>query len=377
MRPGKHTYLIAIPIWDSAIPANYQFQVLANELAKCGHRVVVLIPNCERELISSQANLSVIQWPSKRPTKIKDGIFLYKVIKQCRPDCLIANFAATNWMMLLGWLTGVPVRITWYHTLYQQSTLDFEKKLWDKLKNRILVWRKSVVYKLATQIVPVSAFARKDLQEIYHIHPQKCRVIYNHISIPCTSDIEPLAAESNTLITVGRFDFSKGYDVLIRAMALLREKFPNIHLNMIGDGPQKPELVRLVETLGVENHVTFAGKASHPDVLRQLASSCIMVHPTRMDNCPAVLIESLAVGTPVIASAVGGIPELIRNNIDGLLIEPESPELLSTAIQTVLENRELRNTFSSNARHQFFENFEITKGVEQQIAWLTSIVENQ
>ena len=96
--------------------------------------------------------------------------------------------------------------------------------------------------------------------------------------------------------------------------------------------------------------------------------------PSRSDNCPLAAIESLAVGTPVVASQVGGIPEIVRDGLDGFLVPPENPAALAAKLEKVITDAELRRKLGGNARAGFLARFEQRNMVRDQADWLEELV---
>lgn len=105
-----------------------------------------------------------------------------------------------------------------------------------------------------------------------------------------------------------------------------------------------------------------------------MASALVTLVPSRADNCPLTVIESLAVGTPLVASAAGGIVELVRDGIDGFLITPDDPEALAEKLKILLTNPKLREKMGANARRRFLDCFEQREAIAKQADWLEEIV---
>ncbi len=367
------TFVFAFAGWNSNNPLSFQLQYLAQKLAELGNRIIVIVQGSGSTDVNwSDKNISVLFWPSKRPTKWRDAWFLAKIIKKNKPACVLANFAAVNWMMVVGRLFRVPVRIAWYQTLHKQITIDQQ---YDAVKTKLLVLRKKLVYRLATNVVPVSCFAFEELWNIYRVPQEKRKVIYNLLTDPLKSNFKKSNNNQVDIVCVARLDHSKGQDVLIKAMHLLVEKYPKLRLKLIGDGPRRYELVELSRSLQVSEKVDFMGRIPHEDVLKNVFTSYLNIHPARVDNCPLAVIESIALGTPLVASNTGGIPEIIRDGVDGFLVPPDSPEALANAIEKILESPELRDTLAKNARERFLSTFELTNGVQDIIAWLTATID--
>ena len=364
----SYCFFIAASWGDAAIPE--QFKALSHELVGRGHRVVYL-PHGQKINID-EGNFIVRNFPSPRPTKPRDFAFLYKLIRQYHPDCLIANFGAANVMTLVGWLTRVPYRIDWYHTL---STPVFQDSPYPCWKIELLVQRKKLVYRLVTHLIANSVAAADDAQRIYGIPAHKCHVFYNTLADPLPRLSESLPTNAQSKITcVGRLWPTKGQDTLIRAIALLKNNGLNVPIEFVGDGPLRQEYEHLAQELGVADRCTFVGKVPHDEVLARMAASTVCVVPSRSEAFGLVNIESMAMGTPVVASRVGGIPEIIRDGQDGFLVPPDDPQALADRLGLILRDPTLRAQMSQSARQHFLECFELRANVSRQADWFESLV---
>jgi glycosyltransferase involved in cell wall biosynthesis len=362
----RNCFFIGTPLGDLSIMK--QFEALAHELAGRGHQVLILAPHRRVDLARPHGNPAVLIWPSERPTGWRDAWFLYKLIRQYKPDCLVASYAAVNIMMVVGWFTRVPKRIAWYHTLSSQINLDGKMPGW---KMRLLRLRKKLVYSLSTQIVPVSQAASEDLRTVYREPEHKLRVFRNAVADPLApTPTNGNSASRRLVVCIARLSPSKGQDVLIRAAALLQDRQVPFQLVFIGDGPARDSYTRLARDLGVADRCMFAGSLGHAEVLNRMRAATVSVLPSRSDNCPLVIIESLAVGTPVIASRVGGIPEVVRDGVDGFLVAPDDPQALASKLNSVLTNDNLARQLRANARAGFLERFEQARAVQEQVEWL-------
>lgn len=143
------------------------------------------------------------------------------------------------------------------------------------------------------------------------------------------------------ILYVGWINYVKGVDVLLRAMALLKDRTERAQLVLVGGAAYRPtrlkeeELRRLALSLDLEDRVTFVGHQSHGEVARLMAESAVVVLPSRAESFSAVLIEALACGTPVVATRSGGPEEIVRDDV-GVLVPPEDPRALADAIVAVL-----------------------------------------
>jgi glycosyltransferase involved in cell wall biosynthesis len=296
-----------------------------------------------------------------------------KLIRKFRPDCLIANFAAVNIMMLVGWFMRVAQRISWNHTMSGALSIDCQHQ---RCQNRYYRLRKNIVYRLCTYIVSNSKAARSDLLSIYSLPKYKCEVFYNSLDDPLR--IENINDVTNKelmkIVCVARLSLSKGQDILIRAIGLLQDKYHKLTVHFIGEGPFRDYYIQLASELNVVERCVFRGELPHGEVLKEMALSSATVCPSRSEAFGFVNIESMAVGTPVIASAVGGIPELIRDGEDGFLVPPEDPVRLAEKIDVLISNPHLRQTMGRKARQNYLTRFEQEKLLLQLSQWLESIV---
>jgi len=140
-------------------------------------------------------------------------------------------------------------------------------------------------------------------------------------------------SETLRLLYVGRLSREKGVDVLIGAVCSARRGGVSLHLDIAGDGPELESLMTMAQKSGVSSSVTFHGYVSDISGLFQAASALVI--PSRSEGLPIVLLEAMAAGVPVIATRVGQIPEVLADADLGLLVVPESPDAIASAIAEV------------------------------------------
>ncbi len=160
-------------------------------------------------------------------------------------------------------------------------------------------------------------------------------------------------ARQATLLSVGRLDPEKGLEYLIEAMQILVEEHGCRHqfvLHLVGSGPEEQPLRRQVHRLGLERYVHFHGYVTHGQELfeRYRTASVFILH-SFTEGIPQVLLEAMACGTPVVATKVGGIPYLITDHHDGLLVEPARPRQISEAVLRIIGDEILRGQLIENA----------------------------
>lgn len=128
----------------------------------------------------------------------------------------------------------------------------------------------------------------------------------------------------------------KGHRVLIDALRVVADRHPELGVTLFGDGPERERLQRQVSRLGLERTVVFAG--AQPDAARRVSEFDLTVLPSFEEGFPNAILESLAAGVPVAATAVGGVPELVRDGIEGRLCPPRDPAALAESISWLIEN---------------------------------------
>lgn len=158
-----------------------------------------------------------------------------------------------------------------------------------------------------------------------------------------------LAATRPRFLCVGRQSPEKGIDLLIRAFPRVLEQLPGASLELIGVGPQQAANERLVAELGLEDRVDFLGLVPNP--APQLADADVVVLPSRREGLPLAALEALALARPLVATAVGGTPEVVRDGETGWLVPPDDPERLAGAlVEAATDEPEARRRADAGAR---------------------------
>ncbi|HSE61326.1 MAG TPA: glycosyltransferase [Candidatus Saccharimonadales bacterium] len=183
-------------------------------------------------------------------------------------------------------------------------------------------------------ISPSRYLANQLAREEYDVPIQH---IYNGIVLP---EQQPLPSEP-VILYVGRLEHVKGVDVLLRALPAVVAANPATRLRIVGDGPDCTRLEALAAELGVQHSVTFVGWQK--DVVAEYAKARLFVIPSVWpENLPTVALEALAVGRPIVGTAVGGIPELVEDGVSGRVVSPGDSDALAQAITSLLADKQLQ-----------------------------------
>jgi glycosyltransferase involved in cell wall biosynthesis len=182
----------------------------------------------------------------------------------------------------------------------------------------------------------------------------KTKVIPNAVPVPKFRS--PCLFKAYDILFVGRLTQAKGVDILLKAVKILKNKYSkNLKIAIVGDGHLKEVLNNMAVELGVNKEVKFLGVRK--DVNKLMRSSKIFILPSRYEGFGLVVVEAMSNMLPVIASNVGGIPEIIENGKDGLLVPPENPEALAKAIKQLLDDVKMRKELAKNAYKKVKEKY--------------------
>jgi glycosyltransferase involved in cell wall biosynthesis len=155
-------------------------------------------------------------------------------------------------------------------------------------------------------------------------------------------------SQSNTVITcISRLRPRKGHKYLFKALALIKDKLKNVEVRIVGDGEMRKTLEKQVSELKLKN-VSFLG--SREDIPKLLSESDIFVHPTTSDTLPISIIEAMFSNQAIITTNCGGIPEIIKNNYSGFIVEPSNPEQLAEKLLLLLRKKSIRKELAGNAQ---------------------------
>jgi glycosyltransferase involved in cell wall biosynthesis len=166
------------------------------------------------------------------------------------------------------------------------------------------------------------------------------------------------------LLAVGRLRAKKGLDTLIDAVRLLHERGRRVRCEIVGYGEEHDLLAHRIENAGLGRHVRLVGKLAREQVIERYACATVFVQPSRIaadgdrDGIPNVLLEAMAMGLPVVATRVSGIPEAIDDGVEGLLVEPDAPLALADAIERVLLYPAHAAAMGLAARRRVVESFD-------------------
>jgi glycosyltransferase involved in cell wall biosynthesis len=208
---------------------------------------------------------------------------------------------------------------------------------------RLLKALRNASLRRARTIIAPSAY----LAEIaggWGLDGKQVQVLTNPAPPPREVEAEQLA--SGTFVFVGRLTTAKDLGTAIAAVSLV----PDARLVIVGDGPDRPELERAVAASAASERIEFRGSLPRDEALRVVAGAEAGLLSSAWENLPHSAVEALSLGVPVVATSVGGVPEVVRDGENGLLVPPGLPDELATAIRRVLEEPGLRDRLAAAAK---------------------------
>ena len=214
-------------------------------------------------------------------------------------------------------------------------------------------------YRCAHAIVANSAAIAAHLRG-ERVRPDKVTIISNGLDL---ADFTPAPARQNRrrVIVVANLRPEKGYDVLIDAAVDVLRRYPDAHFNCVGAGPLQAGLEARLAAHNIRDAFTFLGQRD--DVPSLLATADMFVLPSRNESFPNVVLEAMASALPVVATAVGGVPELVDHGRTGLLCPPGDPQALADRVCRVMAHPDLAARLGAAARRDVQARFSFTRMV--------------
>ncbi len=244
----------------------------------------------------------------------------------------------------------------------------------ENLKTRLFHAVDKIIIRSADHIVAVSAMQKEWLVRL-KVPPSKISVVHNCINPTHFASVEAanlrdrfdLPEDSLTVVSGGRFSSEKGQGFFVRAAEQALAKNRRLHFMLFGEGQERERIERLIESKGCQDRILCPG--FEPNLASCLKGADMLVNPSQSEGLPNIVLEAMAMDLPVIATAVGGVPELIEDGIDGILVKYGDQANLTSAILRLADDADYRTALVRKAKQTVEERFSF----DQQASALTRI----
>jgi glycosyltransferase involved in cell wall biosynthesis/putative flippase GtrA len=324
---------------DIGGPATYS-KLLASELPARGIQVDVLSFGAVRYMPKGVRHIAYflkLIWHGRSA----DLFFAQDAVSVGVPTLLTA--------FLLGkiFVVRVPGDYAWEQSVrfgMKDSMAEFQKKKYNRKIEFLRSIQRYVVRFADTVIVPSHSFA--EVVRSWVTDPTKVITIHNGIDIHDVASFAHTSFRPRTLISAGRLVPGKGFDELIRRM----KRLEGWKLEIAGDGPEFGELQRIITEENLSERVTLLGRLERSELVKRIADSEIFVLNTHYETFSFQIVEAMGVGTPVVATNVGSIPEIIENGKSGILVDLHDENGFIETVSRISSERSFRDMLVDEAR---------------------------
>lgn len=315
---------------------------IATKLANRGHEVHV-ITSLDDGLPFCQCMNSFTVHRVKRQ-KSKIGVLSFsigalKIIKEIKPDIIQVQ--------------GLYVGITAY---LSKIVFKIPYVIWGRgtdVNNPIAFSRKPIIIGLKNADVAL-ALTEQMKWKMGQFYRREILVVPNGIDMGRFQNSQNSLAEisdiknANTILYIGRLIPVKGVEYLIRSMKIIINDIPDTNLIIVGDGADRKKLENITHILGLEDHIKFIGQIPNCEIPKFTNIANIFVLSSINEGFPNVILEAMASGLPIVATKVGGLPDIVEENVNGYLVESKCPEKLAEKIVLILKNKKMQQEISTN-----------------------------
>lgn len=345
--------LVAAGIYPPDIggPATYA-KMLEEELPKSGISLVVIPFGTVRHLPKVFRHIAFV-FRLYKEVKECDLIYALDPVSVGIPVLVVSRLTRTPFLIRLGgdyaWEQG-RIRFGLKMSL-DEYTANTEGR---PLRVRFFAFLQSYVVKHAVYVVSPSEYLKKIILT-WGVKDEKIKVIYSALfPLPVTESRDVirkrLSYEGLVLVTAARLTPWKGVHVLIDIISKLSEEIPELSLVIAGDGEARESLEKQAKELNIEHKIRFAGRLSKEALGAAIKGSDLFVYNTSYEGLPHQLLEVMELGVPIVTTNIPGNREVLNDGVEAILVNPDDQEALISSIKRVLQNQQLRDRLTQNAR---------------------------
>lgn len=301
--------------------------LLADKMVEQGHHLEILCLKYNDVYYQTSEKVKVVLVKQHVKNNLSELFWLRRYVKKEKPDVVIAFTEGVYCFTICALLgSGIPVIAS------------------ERLDPSAMSWNRKLLKKL---LLPYADWLVVQTKKIKEYFPQKIQrktsVIYNPVNedvFNTSSEVSRLEKE-NRIISVARLYSQKNQKMMIRAFARVSNLYPDWKLVIFGEGPLRAELESLVESLDLKDRVLLPGRTEH--VIDELRKSKIFCLSSDYEGLSNSMIEAICVGLPVVSTKVSGTEELIRDGVNGLLVEIGEEKGMADALEKLMQDGELVN----------------------------------
>lgn len=331
--------LQVIPMFRVA-GAEIMCENLCNALCEQGCEVVAVSLFTEHTPITERlehAGIKVVYLDKKLRLDLSIFAKLCKLMRKEKPDVVHTHSCAARYALPCAAICGVQAKIHTVHSIAQQ-----EQSRAGKIVNGFLFRH------LGVTPVALSEEVRRTVESVYRLSEQRIPVVFNGIDLSkyqVKTDYKK--KEIFKILHIGRFVDVKNHTLILNSFAKFAKHHDDVRLQLVGEGELLDDMKELAKKLQIATKVEFAGLQS--DVSMWLQGADLFILPSKYEGMPMTLIEAMSTGLPIIASEVGGIPDMLTNNCEAILIKPDVDNLCGS-MEKMYSDQKTREKLGTSAR---------------------------
>ncbi len=294
------------------------------------------------------AGIPVIEIPERGRWDLSVLREVRRIVREFKPDILETHNMKSHFLVRANGLHRQFPWVAWNHGYTSRSNLDRAYKQFDR-------WSLHGAFRLITVCRPFAAAMQK-----LGIPRDKITVLHNFVDPyrrPSPEDVLHLKqqlglSDELVIVTIGRMSLEKGHTDLLTAIALMKDLpgLPRHRFVLIGDGPEEENLRRQAASLGIEDRILWTGFQKNVEPYYAMAT--IFALPSHSEGSPNVILEAMSAGLPIASTRAGGVPEILEDDVTGLMVPVGDPQALAEAVRRLLLSEDLRARLAAAAQHQ-------------------------
>jgi len=314
----------------------------------------------EAEKLFKQLGVKVCLFKTRNKFDVFAVFGLLRIIRREKPDIVHSHQPRLDFLgSIAAFFAGVPFVVTRHLSIYRspiKSTAKFFYQFFDRV----------VTAAFFRKIIAVSKEVADDLIGVEKVSREKVKVVHNGINVKAFADSnqsqcgireEFKLGEGPLAGVVARINKQKSLDLFLEAAAEVKKSLPEARYLIVGDGPLADEIKQLSRKLNLEKEVVFAGYRE--DIPRIISGLDVVVLSSLSEGLPVVILEAMALSKPVVSFKVGGVPEIIENEKNGILVPVSDTHALAEAIIRIFKNPQLAAAMGSFGRKTVEQNFSL------------------